>query len=98
MNQDILKINEYTRREKYEFFYVKCCLCGEKSNNVLYQSHLTGDDTISYIERETGFIQQRSEKEKLNLFVYEPGRYGEGGMICHKCQIIENKNEEVING
>lgn len=52
MTQAIQK--ETRPEETYEYFVVQCGICEKVSDQILYQKHMEGDETIKYIEENTG--------------------------------------------
>lgn len=88
--------NQYDAYVHYEFVYVLCNECGEKSNDFVFKDHLNADETIEYIKEITGFIENRTEGERTQNFIRGMKNYDKGGLICPTC--IENKQyvKEVV--
>lgn len=83
----------------YEFVYVLCNVCGEKSNDFAYKEHLNGDETIAYIEQITGFvINKADDAPRQSTFVASGSNYDKGGLVCPTCVVGQIQVEEVANG
>lgn len=46
---------ETNPEEVYEYFNVKCEDCDAVSDQILYQNHLNGDETVKYIMVSVGY-------------------------------------------
>lgn len=96
LREDMVKVTGSYK--SYEFVYVECNKCGEKSDNFMYKNHLSAEEQLMYISKVTSFsIQNESYIEGMS-YVYSGTNSDEGGMICPSCQKVKNKMKEVSNG